>query len=115
MIDFTQLSNSQLDKAFSVYWQSGISSEASLAGSEIAGRLSSPWSFIKGVFGSNTFPLYSAIMERANGVLPQADSAQVAVIDSAKAVAKKFELFGFSATAIIILLAVVYLVWRFKK
>ena len=109
------LSNDDLDTTFSSAWNSGNGIVASLTGSEIASRLASPWSFIKGVFGSTTFPLYSAIMERTNGVLPQSQSAQQAVSDSAKNVAGKLEFFGGSFMVVVALVAIAYIVFRYKK
>ena len=109
------LSNVALDQTYSDAYKGGDGVTAAMAGSEIASRLSSPMGFFNGLIGNNQFPLYSAILANGYGVMPQSQSAQTAVADSAANVANSLK-FGFGSVLVVAgILGVAYIIFKVKK
>ena len=83
------LSDSDIDQAYAALYDNKDVVGYSVLAQEILDRLSNPWSFIRGVFGSTRFPLYDA-----RGNFHQVEVAQSAVVDNTKKVAGSIT-FGF--------------------
>jgi hypothetical protein len=76
-----------LDDLYATNFDAGYVSDYTAVGLEILGRLQSVGSFVKGIFGFDRFPQYTA-RQKAGG-FTQIDAARSSVADNASAVVNK--------------------------
>ena len=113
--DIVNMTDSELDAAFAVAYDTRDGVTEAMTGTEIAGRLAGLKGMIFGLINKPQFPLYSARLAAGYGVATQTDSAQTAVVDSAKAVASNIT-FGFGAILTVVgILGIAYILFKVKK
>lgn len=106
MDDFSNLSDEQLDAAYSDATKAGQWQTAARFGLEIIARLATPASFFAGLIGKEHFPLYAASTK-----FSQVDSARTSVSDNAAIVGKKIASslqFGGSTIALVAVAFILY-------
>lgn len=114
-VDYTGLSDSDLDRAYSVAYQQHDSVTQSAIGVEIVDRLASVSGFAFSLFGQNPFPLYNDIQKRTGGFVAS-DAAQQSVLtesgnlvtqaEHAAASIGKWAVLGVAGAAVLALLFV---------
>lgn len=82
---YAGLTDSELDAAYSAYYDAHDAVDAGVLADEIIQRLASPLSFAEGLFGVSRFPMYTARQQNVTG-FNQVQTAQSAAASSAAAV-----------------------------